>query len=103
MVTCKTCGKVCKNEHGLKTHRRMVHPPERVAEKKAACPRCGCTDLAVKSGAQVTVLEVSGTAADGRFYNRVVWRRKACRACGQVATVRSLEYEPEKGSSNSNL
>ena len=91
METCELCGKECKNEHGLQTHKRMVHPPDEVSEQKAACPRCDCTDLRARDGAQKTVLKVSGTRPDGMPYNRVVWRRKECRNCGQVVTVRTLE------------
>ena len=60
-----------------------------VAVVPASCPKCQSTEL---FGVDKPPLprDISGVI-NGQPYNRIVWRDKQCRACGQRVRVRTWE------------
>ncbi len=56
------------------------------------CPACQST---ARTGYQSTTEHaIAGELEDGRPYTHVVWRRTACRKCGQHRIDRSYENRP---------
>lgn len=58
------------------------------------CRKCGSTERTAYYNTRVR--EASGTDAEGRAYNQIVWRRTTCINCGQVRDDISREYNPRQ-------
>lgn len=56
------------------------------------CRQCGSTSRSAYFGRN-TVVQTG--EHEGRPYNRIVWRRCRCEACGQHRFDKSFELEPE--------
>lgn len=81
---------------GAKNHRRPV-----VVSIPPSCPQdqggCGATDYEILRIANE--MEYAGEI-NGHCYDRIIWRRVRCRACGNHFTVKSYEATPRNNSGN---